>query len=88
MRISIEKIGKIFDKIICHSHCNALQGHFFLHGEVDSLFFIDSREKAHDLKLYKVKLDSDMVVEVDIGYGSEDSLIKKYAQIYDYQQIW
>lgn len=65
------------------SHCNALQGHFFLHGEVDSPFFIDSREKAHDLKLYKVKLDSDMVVEADIGYGSEDSLIKKYAQIFD-----
>ena len=67
------------------SHCKALQGHFFLHGEVDSPFFIDSREKAQDLKLYKVKLDSDMVVEADISWGSADSLIKKFAKILDFQ---
>ncbi|SHL38183.1 hypothetical protein SAMN02745136_04763 [Anaerocolumna jejuensis DSM 15929] len=67
------------------SHCKALQGQFFLYEEVDSPFFIDSREKAQALKLYKVKLEHDIVTEADIGWSSADSLIKKFAQIQDFQ---
>ncbi|SEV85308.1 DUF5710 domain-containing protein [[Clostridium] fimetarium] len=63
------------------SNCKALQGHFFLYEEVDSPFFIDSIESVKALKLYKVRLEHDIVVDADICWGSEDGLIKKYAEI-------
>lgn len=61
-------------------HCKALQGDYFLFQEVDSPFFIDSVEAAKNLKLYKVKLVNDMIADIGMSWGSEDYLIKKYAQ--------
>lgn len=62
-------------------HCNVIQGNFFLFDEVDSPFFIDSIEKAKNLKLNKVILKNDIMIDACIGYGSKDSLIKKYGEI-------
>lgn len=61
-------------------HCNAIQGDYFLFSEPDSPFFIDTIEDARNLKLYKVKLDNDIVADVDMIWGSEDYLINEYAQ--------
>lgn len=61
-----------------------IQGDFFLFGEVDSPFFVDSIEKAKQLKLYKVPLKNDLIVDLDIGFGSEDYLIEQYAQKFDF----
>ena len=52
-------------------------------GEVDSPFFIDSEERARKLKLYRVPLKNDIIVEADIGRGSEDWLIEVFAQSID-----
>lgn len=62
------------------SNCKVIQGDFFLFGEVDSLFFVDSIEKAKQLKLYKIPLKNDLIVDLDIGWGSNDYMIDKYAQ--------
>lgn len=66
------------------SNCKVIQGDFFLFGEVDSPFFVDSIEKAKQLKLYKVPLKNDLIVDLDIGFGSEDYLIEQYAQKFDF----
>ncbi len=66
------------------SNCKVIQGEFFLFGEVDTPFFIDSIEKAKQLKLYKIPLENDVIVDLDIGFGSEDYLIEKYAQKFDF----
>lgn len=63
-------------------HCNVLQGNFYLFQEVDSPFFIDSIEKAKNLKLHKIFIKNDLILDVDIGYGSEDHLIKEYGKIH------
>ena len=65
-------------------NCKAIQGEFFLFGEVDTPFFVDSIEKAKKLKLYKIPLENDLIVDLDIGFGSEDYLIEKYAQKFDF----
>lgn len=65
-------------------NCKIIQGEFFLFGEIDTPFFIDSIEKAKQLKLYKVHLENDLIVNLDIGFGSEDYLIEKYAQKSDF----
>ena len=52
----------------------------YLFGEVDSPFFIDSEERARKLKLYKVPLKNDIIVEADIGWGSVDWMIETFAQ--------
>lgn len=63
------------------TNCNAIQGDYYLHGEVDSPFFIDSIDKAKSLKIYRIPLDHDYKVKCSIGYGSEDWLIDQYAQM-------
>lgn len=65
-------------------NCKVIQGEFFLFGEVDTPFFVDSIEKAKKLKLYKIPLENDLIVDLDIGFGSEDYLIEKYAQKFDF----
>lgn len=67
------------------AQCNVIQGAFFLFNEVDTPFFVDSKWKAKQLKLYKVTLKNDLIVEADIGYGSTDDLIKKYGQKINFQ---
>lgn len=66
------------------SNCKVIQGEFFLFEEVDSPFFVDSIERAKQLKLYKVPLKNDLIVDSSIGFGSEDYLIEKYAQKFDF----
>lgn len=66
------------------SNCKVIQGDFFLFEEVDTPFFVDSIEKAKALKLYKVPLENDVIVDLDIGFGSEDYLIEKYAQKFNF----
>ncbi|TYQ16960.1 UNVERIFIED_CONTAM: hypothetical protein Cloal_3550 [Acetivibrio alkalicellulosi] len=63
-------------------HCNVIQGDFYLFNEVDSPFFIDSIEKAKNLVLNKVVIKNDLILNADIGYGSEDNLIKEYGKIH------
>lgn len=62
-------------------NCGIIQGNFFLFEEIDSPFFIDSKETAANLKLYKIPLRYDLFIDFDCGYGSEDYLIKKYGTI-------
>lgn len=63
-------------------HCDALQGDFFLFGEVGSPFWVDSKEVASQLKLYRIPLKYDLVFDfMEVGWGSEDWLIKKYGKI-------
>ena len=65
------------------SNCKVIQGDFYLFGEVDSPFFIDSEERAKQLKLYKIPLKNDIIVEADIGWGSEDWMIEAFAENMD-----
>lgn len=65
-------------------HCGVLQGNFYIFEEMDSPFFIDSEETARALKLFKVKLPFDIKTPCNIGLCSEDYLIKKYAEIFDF----
>ena len=44
-------------------HCDALQGDFFLFGEVGSPFWVDSKEVASQLKLYRIPLKYDLVLD-------------------------
>lgn len=69
------------------NHCGVLQGNFYLFEEVDSPFFIDSIEAASALKLYRIKLPFDIKAFSETGFGSEDYLIKKHAQIVDCEVI-
>lgn len=62
------------------SNCKMKQGDFFLFGEVDSPFFLDSVEKIKQLTLRKIPLKNDVIVSIDIGYGSTDWMIEKYAK--------
>lgn len=61
------------------TNCNIIQGNFFLFEEVDSPFCIDSKEAAANLKLYKIPLHFDLILDAECGYGSEDYLISKYG---------
>ena len=67
--------------------CGVLQGDFYIFSEVDSPFFIDSAESAKALRLFRVPLSADLKVICDVGYGSEDYLLKAHAQIIDFQEI-
>ena len=66
------------------SNCKVIQGDFFLFEEVDTPFFVDSIENDKVLKLYKVPLENDLILDLDIGVGSEDYLIEKYAQKFNF----
>ena len=65
----------------CCDNCDVLQGDFFLFSEVDSPFFIHSREDVKILKIYKIKLEQDLIVNADDGWASFDEMFKKYGKI-------
>jgi len=65
-------------------HCNSLQGNFFIFDEVDSPFFIDTKEAAEQLLLYEVKLKYDIALSTSLCWGSEDELINLYAKVLGY----
>lgn len=69
-------------------HCNVLQGNFFIFDEVDSPFFVDSKQTAEKLILYKIKLSNDISLIAEIGYGSEDHHIKQNAEFIDSDLQW
>lgn len=62
------------------SHCQVIQGDFYLFGEVDSPFFLDTVERARKLKLYKIPLKYDIIVDMEIGWSSGDWMIDEYAE--------
>lgn len=65
----------------CCDNCDVLQGDFFLFSEVDSPFFIHSREDVKKLEIYKIKLEQDLIVNADDGWASFDEMFKKYGKI-------
>ena len=65
----------------CCDNCDVLQGDFFLFSEVDSPFFIHSREDVKKLKIYKIKLEQDLIINADDGWASFDEMFKKYGKI-------
>lgn len=68
----------------CCQNCDVLQGDFFLFSEVDSPFWIEDEEAAKKLKLYRIPLKYDILVDdVEVGFGSNDYLIKEYGKIID-----
>ena len=67
------------------NNCGVLQGNFHLFEEVDTPFCVDSIEAAKALKLFRVKLPFDIKVSSEVGFGSEDYLIKEYADIIDFK---
>lgn len=65
-------------------HCGVLQGDFFIFNEVESPFWIGDEKAAARLKLFKVPLKSDIIVDyLPMGWGSNDELIKAYGKIID-----
>lgn len=65
----------------CCEHCDVLQGDFFLFSEVDSPFFIWSPEDVKKLKIYKIKLENDLIVNATDGWADFDEMFKKYGNI-------
>jgi hypothetical protein len=65
----------------CCDYCDVLQGDFFLYNEVDSPFFIYSEEDVKELKIYKIGLSKDLIVECSDGSASFDFMFKKYGKI-------
>lgn len=68
--------------------CNFRQGNYHLLEEVDSPFFISTREDAERLTLYKIQLPYDICISASIGYGSYDHLIKEFANFVDLDIEW
>lgn len=62
-------------------NCGILQGNFYLFSEVDSPFFIDGPEAAKALRLFRVALPYDIKAYAELGFGSEDYLIKQHAEM-------
>lgn len=65
----------------CCDHCDVLQGNFFLFSEVDSPFFIYSPEDVKKLKIYKIRLEKDLIVNATDGWASFDEMFKRYGTI-------
>lgn len=65
----------------CCEYCDVLQGDFFLFNEVDSPFFIYSPDDVKKLKIYKIRLENDLIVNADNGWASFDEMLKKYGNI-------
>ena len=61
-------------------NCGTLQGDFYLFQEVNSPFFIDSEEKLQNLKIYKINLKYDIIVNANVHYSSTDEMIKQYGR--------
>ena len=64
----------------CCDNCDVLQGDFYLFHEVDSPFFIDSKEKVQNLKIYKINLKHDIIINASVTYSSTDEMIKQYGR--------
>lgn len=64
----------------CCDNCDVLQGDFYLFHEVDSPFFIDSEEKVRDLKIYKINLKHDIIINADASYSYMDEMIKQFGR--------
>ena len=62
------------------SHCQVIQGDFYLFGEVDSPFFLDTADRARKLRLYKIPLKHYIIVDMEIGWSSGDWMIDEYAE--------
>ncbi len=62
-------------------HCNSIQGEFPLFCEPSSPFFVDSVEKAKNLKFYKFQLPYDIIIYNGMSYSDlfESEMIKKYS---------
>ena len=65
----------------CCDNCDVLQGDFYLFSEVDSPFWIDSEEKVKALKIYKIPLKQDIIIDANIGYSNTDEWLKLYGNI-------
>ncbi|MGF0040278.1 DUF5710 domain-containing protein [Peptoniphilaceae bacterium SGI.131] len=65
----------------CCDHCDILQGDFFIYNEVDSPFFIHSKDEVEKLIIYKIKLKNDLIVNCNDGEASFDYMFKKYGKI-------
>lgn len=65
----------------CCEYCDVLQGDFFLFNEVDSPFFIHSPEDVEKLKIYKIRLKHDLIINAEDGWASFDEMFKKYGHI-------
>lgn len=65
----------------CCEHCDVLQGDFFLFEEVDSPFYLDSIEKVKKLKIFKIPLKTDIIIQSNIVYDSESWMLKEYGNI-------
>lgn len=63
------------------SYCKTIQGDFFLFEEVDSPFFVMSKEQAKELTLYKVNLKYDLVTQAEFSMCEMEKELKKYADI-------
>lgn len=63
------------------SHCDILQSNFYLHGEVDSPFYIYDIEDAENITLLKFKLDFDLELCFLFSWSSTDDLIEQYSEI-------
>lgn len=64
----------------CCDNCDVLQGDFYLFSEANSPFYIDSEEKVRDLKIYKINLKHDIIINASVNCGSTDEMIKKFGK--------
>lgn len=65
-------------------NCGVLQGNFFLYSEPDSPFFMDTSEKAKNLKVLRIKLPFDLEIKGCVGWCSGDYMIKEFARITEF----
>jgi hypothetical protein len=61
----------------CCEHCDVLQGDFFLFNEDNSQFFIHSPEDIKRLKIYKIILEHDLIINAEDGWASFDEMFKR-----------
>lgn len=64
----------------CCDNCDVLQGDFHLFHEVNSPFFIDSEEKVRDLKIYRINLKHNIIINASVTYSNTDEMIKQYGR--------
>lgn len=64
----------------CCDNCDVLQGDFYLFQGKNSPFFIDSEEKVRNLKIYKINLKHDIIINASVNFGSADGMIKLYGE--------
>ncbi len=65
----------------CCDNCDMLQGDFYLFDEPNSPFFVENPKIASKLKIYKIPLEYDLVVdEIEVSFYDNDNFMKKYSQ--------